>query len=250
MIEGQKTDLPQNAASRALRVVTAIKAVSSISLAKDDRMVKIVWNDVYNELFGEVSPLDMVGRLRPLIRTFEDVEKFIASGEIKGLVDKKNQIRVLTQDIERSASNLRGSGIQMPLNFDLLELVLEICAHYMLEELVLGDDAQKILKELEQCREEIQNSNLDADIKEFCLRQLAEMMRALREYGIVGGESIRQTVESFAREISRIPSDKKGDVPQKFKDMARQFLNVIQGVNAITQFNKDIAGYIKTGLGL
>ena len=242
MTEEQKTDLPQNAASRALRVVATIKVISPID-SNDRRMVNIVWNNVYKELFGEVSPLDIVGRLRPLIQTFADVEKFIASKEIKGLVDKKNQIRVLAEEIESSALNLSGSGIQMPLNFDLLELVLEVCAQHMPEEPALGDDAQKILQELEQCREEIQNSDLDADIKEFCLRHLAEMIRALSEYGIVGGESIQQAVMSLARDVEKIPSNKKGKFPQKFKDAVRIFVGATKDINAISQFSEKVVGY-------
>ena len=243
MTEGQKTDLPQNAASRALRVVATIKVISPINI-NDRRMVNIVWNNVYKELFGEVSPLDIIGRLRPLIRTFADVEKFIASKEIKGLVDKKNQIRVLAEEIESSALNLSGSGIQMPLNFDLLELVLEICAQHMPEEPALGDDAQKILQELEQCREEIENSDLDADIKTFCLHHLAEMIRILREYGIVGGESIKPATVSFISDVTEIPPSKNKDVPQKFKDVVRKFFNIVKDLNALGQLREHIFGYI------
>ena len=244
MTEGQKTDLPQNAASRALRVVAVIKAVSHVSLTRNARMIETVWSNVYKELFGEVSPLDMGGRLRMLIRTFEDVEKFIASGKIKGLVDKKNLIHVLTDQINGSASNLSGFSTSMPLNFDMLELVLEICAQHMPEEPALGDDAQKILQELEQCREEIENSDLDADIKTFCLHHLAEMIRILREYGIVGGESIKPATVSFISDVTEIPPSKNKDVPQKFKDVARKFFNIVKDLNALGQLREHIFGYI------
>ena len=243
MTEEQEFRLPQNAASRALRVMTAIERIAVASIENNRRVSHISWPKVYRELFGEVSPLDIGGRLRLLIQTFQEVEKFIASGEIKGLVDGNEQILSLRQEVEMSASNLSGYGTQMHLNFDLLALILEICAHHMPEEPALGDDAQKILQELEQCREEIQNSDLDADIKEFCLRHLAEMIRALSEYGIVGGESIQQAVMSLARDVEKMPPNKKGKFPQKFKDAVRIFVGATKDINAISQFSEKVVGY-------
>ena len=247
MTEEQKSNLPQNAAVRALRVVSAIKSVSPTMFIKNQQVAvaNISWFKVYQELFMNVSPLAMSGRLHSLIRTFQEVEKFITSGEIKGLVHKHKHFRALMGEIEASASNLSGYSSQIPFNFEVAELILEICASNMPEEPALGNDAQKILQELERCREEIQNSNLDADIKEFCLRHLAEMICALREYGIMGRESIQQVVMSLANEVDKMPAKKKEGFPQKFKDATRLFVGATKDLNALGQFGEKIAGYLE-----
>ena len=247
MMEEQKSQpaLPHNAASRALRVAAAIQSVASMVYHGEDKVtVKIDWSSVYRQLFGEMSPLDIGWHLRAVIQAFDEVGKFIASGEVKGLTDKNNQIRALAQSIEESAHNLSGSSTEIFLSFGMLDLVLEICAHNMPEEPSLGDDAAQIRRELEECGEEIRNSNLDADIKEFCLRHIAEMIRALDGYEVGGGQFVRKTVVGFADEADQMPPKKREQIPKTFKNAAGKFIAVAEKINVLGQLAKNIAGLL------
>ena len=248
MMEEQKSQpaLPHNAASRALRVVAAIQSVADNMVQRAGGVIvsRIIWSSVYRKLFGEVSPLDIGWHLRAVIQAFDEVGKFIARGEIKGLTDKNNQIRTLAQLIESSVHNLSGSSAEIRLNFDMLDLVLEICAYNMPEEPSLGDDAAQIRRELEECGEEIRNSNLDADIKEFCLRHIAEMIRALDGYEVVGGQFVRKTVVGFADEADQMPPKKREQIPKTFKNAAGKFIAVAEKINVLGQLAKNIAGLL------
>ena len=229
---------PNNPAGRAIRIVEAMGRVANQHGA-------VAWMPLYGDLMGSQSPQVILSQIPMLVGSLNAVRAFIGDGKVAGLPDKHDYIGKLARAIERSAFNLSGHSSLPFIRDDLLETILSVCAAHMEEEPGLGEEAAKVLESMEKTRKEVEDSDLDASVKEFCLQSLDTMIRALRGQEVLGQEVVRQAVVEIANKLDQMPPDSRKKIPDHVKTGLRRFWDIAKKVKVLTQIVSAMDGLLR-----
>ena len=237
----QPTTPPNNPAGRVIRIVEAMRRVV-------DSHGAIAWMPLYEDLMGSQSPQVIVSQIPMLVGSLNAVRVFIGDGKVAGLPDKYDYIGELARAIERSAVELSGQSslpFIMDGRRDLLEAILSVCAAHMEEEPGLGEEAAKVLESMEKTRKEVEDSDLDASVKEFCLQSLDTVIRALRGQEVLGQEVVRQAVVEIANKLDQMPPDSRKKIPDHVKTGLRRFWDIAKKAAVLTQIVSAMDGLLR-----
>ena len=234
---------PNNPAGRAIRIVEAMRRVAGKHGA-------VVWMPLYEDLMGSQSPQVIVSQIPMLVGSLNAVREFVGDGKVAGLPDKYDYIGQLARAVDASAIALSGS-VNLPCTKDsgrdLLDAILSTCAAHMKEEPGLGEDVAKVLESMEKTRKEVEDSDLESPVKEFCLQSLDAMIRALRGQGVFGKKVVRQTIVEIADKLDQLPPDSRKKVPVDVQAMLRKFWDIAQKAGVLAQIGSAVRGLL--GLG-
>ena len=233
---------PNNPAGRAFRIVEAMGRVAGRHNGT------VVWMPLYGDLMGSQSPQVIVSQIPMLVGSLNAVRVFISDGKVPGLPDKHDYIGKLAHAIESSAVNLSGHSslpFIMDGHRDLLEAILSVCAAHMEEEPGLGEEAAKVLESMEKTRKEVEDSDLDASVKEFCLQSIDTVIRALRGQEVLGQGVVRQAVVEITDKLEQMPPDSREKIPDHVKTGLRRFWDIAKKVKVLTQIVSAMDGLLR-----
>lgn len=230
---------PNNPAGRAIRIVEAMGRVAGRHNGT------VVWMPLYGDLMGSQSPQVIVPQIPMLVGSLNAVRVFISDGKVAGLPDKHDYIGKIAHAIESSAVNLSGHSSLPFIRDDLLEAILSVCAAHMEEEPGLGEEAAKVLESMEKIRKEVEDSDLDASVKEFCLQSLDTVIRALRGHMVLGREVVRRAgVEIFVK-LDQMPPDSREKIPARVETVLRRFWDIAKKAAVLTQIGSAVDGFLR-----
>ena len=201
---------PRNAGERVIRIVEVMQS-EGLWDTPSTHSPSIPWKGLYQKILGEEEPHAILNKLPMLLRQFERVQEFIDGGHIQGLVDKDEFVQAMLREMKRSPDHLSGQALGVFCGIDQarLSLILGLCAANMPEDCP-GEEIEQILAHLQAAREELANADMDEEVKDYWIRQVDEMMRALESGKLLGVGPIREQIQRLKAAVfdaprSRVP---------------------------------------------
>ena len=199
---------PRNAGKRVIRIV---EVMQSEGLWGDPQrahqgQVSLSWKGIYQKILGEEEPRAILNKLPMLLRQFERVQEFIDEVRVEGLKDEDQFIRQMLGQMEHSPDHLSGNawGVFHHIDQKRLSLILNICAAHMGVDCP-GEEIEQILAHLQAAREELANADMDEEVKDYWIRQVDEMMRALESGKLLGVGPIREQIQRLKAAVVDAP---------------------------------------------